>query len=105
MLVLTTCGGPADAERIASALVERRLAACVNAVNGIVSTYRWQGKVARETESLLLIKTTSDRYAALEEAIRETSTYELPEVLAVRVAGGLGEYLDWIAASVQRDSE
>lgn len=101
LLVLTTCAGSTDAERIAGALVERRLAACVNAVNEVMSTYRWEGGVDREPESLLLIKTTADRYPALEQAIRELSTYELPEVIAVRTAGGLDEYLRWVADSVK----
>ena len=104
LLVLTTCG-PSEADRIASTLVERRLAACVNTVSGVVSAYRWKGKVEREQESLLIIKTTSDRYPALEEAIRETSSYELPEVVAVRMAGGSPAYLDWVAGAVGQDSE
>lgn len=100
LLVLTTCGGAADAERIATGLVERRLAACVNALNGAVSTYRWQGKVVREEETLLLIKTTPERYSALEAAIRELSGYELPEVIGVRVDAGLPGYLQWVADEV-----
>ena len=100
LLVLTTCGSAADARKIASELVERRLAACVNAVNGVVSTYRWEGRVVQEEESLLVIKTTAERYLALESAIRELSGYELPEVVAVRVDGGLPAYLDWLAESV-----
>lgn len=105
LLVLTTCGSAADAQRIASALVERRLAACVNAVNGVASTYRWQGRVVTEEESLLVIKTTAERYPALEAAIRELSGYELPEVVAVRVDGGLPPYLDWVAQSTAQDAE
>ena len=104
LLVLTTCG-PAEADRIATTLVERRLAACVNTVNGVVSAYRWQGKVERDQESLLVIKTTADRYPALEEAIRETSSYELPEVVAVRLSGGSADYLAWLAEAVEKDPE
>ena len=105
LLVLTTCGSAADAQRIASALVERRLAACVNAVNGVASTYRWQGRVVTEEESLLVIKTTEAQLEALEAAIRETSSYELPEVVAVRIDRGLPGYLGWIAESVEQDAE
>ena len=105
LLVLTTCGSAADAERIASALVERRLAACVNAVGGVTSTYRWQGRVVREQEQLLVIKTTGERYRDVEAAIRELSGYELPEVVAVRVDGGLPPYLDWLAESVAKGQE
>lgn len=103
--MLTTCGNAAEAQRIASALVERRLAACVNALNGAVSTYRWQGRVVQEEETLLVIKTTAERYLALEAAIRELSSYELPEVVAVRVDGGLPAYLDWLAESVAQGFE
>lgn len=105
LLVLTTCGGPAEAERISTGLVERRLAACVNALNGAVSTYWWQGKIAREEETVLLIKTTAERYPALEAAIRELSGYELPEVVAVRVDAGLPGYLQWIADEVAQDND
>lgn len=105
LLVLTTCGSAADGQRIASALVERRLAACVNAVNGVASTYRWQGRVVTEEESLLVIKTTAERYPAVEAAIRELSGYELPEVVAVRVDGGLPPYLDWIVQSAAQEPE
>jgi len=105
LLVLTTCGSAADAERIATALVERRLAACVNAIGGVASTYRWQGRVVQEQESLLVIKTTAERYLGVEAAIRELSGYELPEVVAVRVDGGLPPYLDWLAESVAKGSE
>lgn len=100
LLVITTCGSVADARRIASALVERRLAACVNALPGAVSTYRWQDRVVQEEECLLVIKTIAERYSALEAAIRELSGYELPEVVAVRVDSGLPAYLDWLAESV-----
>lgn len=105
LLVITTSSGAADADRIASALVERRLAACVNALRGAVSTYRWEGRIARDEETVLLIKTTAERYSAVEAAIRELSGYELPEVIAVRVERGLPGYLDWIADSVKQDAE
>lgn len=104
LLVITTCGGAADADRIASALVERRLAACVNALKGAVSTYRWEDRVARDEETVLLVKTTAGRYAEIETAIRELSGYELPEVVAVGIDGGLPGYLAWVAESVKQDA-
>jgi periplasmic divalent cation tolerance protein len=100
LLVLTTCSGAAEADSLAKLLVERRLAACVNAVNGITSTYRWQDAVERDQESLLLIKTTEDRYPDLEKTIRERSSYDVPEVLAVPVTGGSQAYLTWLAGAV-----
>lgn len=97
IVVLCTCPDEASAERIASALVEERLAACVNCVPGIASTYRWQGKVDRAHECLLLIKTTSERFDALRERIVALHPYELPEVIAVDIALGHAPYLAWIA--------
>jgi periplasmic divalent cation tolerance protein len=100
LLVLTTCASAADADRMSRLLVERRLAACVNAVAGVISTYRWQGHLQQDQETLLVIKTTEERYAALEQAIREHSTYEIPEVLAIPVQAGLPPYLAWMRESV-----
>jgi periplasmic divalent cation tolerance protein len=100
LLVLTTCGDAAEAGTLATLLVEQRLAACVNAVGEVTSTYRWQNRVQRDQETLLVIKTTAERFAAVEQAIRAHSKYELPEVLAIPVADGSGAYLDWIRESV-----
>jgi periplasmic divalent cation tolerance protein len=97
--VLTTCGNEAEADALASMLVERRLAACVNRISGIASTYRWQGSVERDRETLLLIKTTGARLAEVELAIRSASAYELPEVLAVPIEAGADDYLRWLCAA------
>ena len=96
LLCLTTCPDLDTAQRIADALVEERLAACVNLLPGMQSTYRWQGKVEHAAEVLLLAKTTRVRMPALQERIVALHPYELPEVLAVE-AGGLPAYLQWIA--------
>lgn len=100
LLVLTTCDDPGQAQQLADGLVAERLAACVNRIDGVRSTYRWQGAVEHDAESLLVIKTTEDRYDALEQAIKRISGYELPEVVAVRVHGGLPDYLSWVKDSV-----
>jgi periplasmic divalent cation tolerance protein len=100
LLVLTTCGNAADAGTLATLLVERRLAACVNAVAQVTSIYRWEDRVQRDQETLLVIKTTADRFPAVEAAIRAHSSYELPEVLAIPVAAGSAPYLDWVRESV-----
>src|SRR5215471_13544061 len=100
LVVLTTCATAAEAEGLARVLVERRLAACVNALPEVVSTFRWQGEVQRERESLLVIKTTEARLAAIEAAIQERSSYELPEMIAIPVAGGSERYLDWVRSAV-----
>lgn len=101
LLVFCTCPDEAVAGHIAHALVEERLAACVNRVPGITSTYRWKGDVCRDSECLLLIKTTVERFAALRERIVALHPYELPEVIAVDVVRGLPPYLAWIAAETQ----
>jgi periplasmic divalent cation tolerance protein len=101
LIVLTTCGDPREAERLATELVEMRLAACVNALPQVASTYRWNAAVERSEEVLLLIKTTRERYPELEARIRSRSSYELPEVLAVPIAGGSPEYLGWIRSSLE----
>lgn len=100
LLVLTTCGSAEDANRLGKALVEQRLAACVNAVDKVTSTYRWQGRLHQDQETLLVIKTTESRFAALEQAIRTHSSYALPEVVAVAVHAGSLPYLDWLRESV-----
>ena len=101
VLVLTTCASAAEGERLAATMVARRLAACVNRIDGVVSTYRWQDAVERGSECLLLVKTTEDSYAAVERTIREASGYELPEVLRFAANGGSADYLRWIATSVE----
>lgn len=100
MLVLTTCASTEEAGRLAATLVGDRLAACVNSFSSVLSTYRWQGAVHTDQEVLLLIKTTEERLAAVEAAIREQSGYELPECITVRVEGGTPAYLKWLADAV-----
>ena len=97
LIVLTTAPDEAKAAGIAHALVAERLAACVNRVPGVVSTYRWQGEIQNDAEHLLLIKTTSARFEALKRRLLELHPYELPELVAVRVESGLERYLAWIA--------
>lgn len=100
LVVLTTCGNDEDAAALARALVERRAAACVNAVGGVTSTYRWQGRVQQDRETLLIVKTTKQRFAAVERTIREHSKYELPEIIALPVQAGGADYLAWVRESV-----
>ena len=100
MVVLTTCGNDEDAGALARALVERRQAACVNAVSKVASTYRWKGEVQHDQETLLIIKTSAERLAAVEKTIREKSKYEQPELIALRIEAGGADYLAWIRESV-----
>lgn len=96
IVAFCTCPNEAIAERIAAALVDEHLAACVNRIPGIVSTYRWQDEVHRDNEVLLLIKTRRERFEALRARIIELHPYELAEVIAVDIALGSKPYLDWI---------
>lgn len=99
LVALSTVASLEDAERIAHAVVERRLAACVNVLPQVVSVYRWKGSVAREEERLLVIKTTADRFEALRQAIVELHPYELPELIALPIQAGHEPYLAWLDAS------
>lgn len=99
-VVLCTVGKAEDADRLARALVERGLAACVNVVPGLASVYRWQGRVEREAELLLLIKTRADRFEALRDAIVSLHPYQVPEVIALPVQAGHAPYLAWLDAAV-----
>jgi periplasmic divalent cation tolerance protein len=100
VICFSTCPDRESAARIAEALVRERLAACVNIVPGLQSVYRWQGAIERSDETLLLAKTTQDGIPALSARVAELHPYELPEVVAVEVAGGLSAYLDWVAEQV-----
>ena len=96
IVVLSTCGSEAEAESLARALVEERLAACVNVVRGVRSVYRWQGAVEAADEVLLVIKSTADRFPDLREKLQKLHSYEVPEVVAIPVADGTESYLRWI---------
>jgi periplasmic divalent cation tolerance protein len=101
--VLVTCACPdaAVAEALARRLVERRLAACVQVVPGVVSTYRWEGAIERSDEVLLLAKTWDDRLDALTAELGGRHPYAVPEIMAVPAAGGLAAYLDWVHAETR----
>ena len=96
LLVLTNLPDRETAEKLAEQLVAQRVAACINILSPCRSVYRWQGAVRHDEEHPMLIKTTSERYAALEKAIRAAHPYELPEIVAVPIERGLPAYLDWV---------
>ena len=100
VVVLSTVGSAEDAARIARALVERRLAACVNVVAGVRSFYRWKGAVEEDEERLLVIKTRRDRFEALREALVALHPYELPETIVLPIDAGHAPYLTWLDESV-----
>jgi len=101
LLVVTNLPDRASAEKLADALVEGRVAACVNILAPCRSVYRWKGALQRDEEHPVLAKTTADRYPSLEALIRANHPYELPEIVAVPVERGLPAYLDWVAAETR----
>jgi len=104
VLVLTNLPDRKAALALANALIEEKLAACVNVLSECTSVYRWKGAVENAAEIPLLIKTAATRYAALEAAIRRLHPYELPEIIAVPLARGLPEYLLWVAEETRATS-
>ena len=98
LLVLTNLPDRAAADKLADALIEKRVAACVNILAPCRSVYRWKNDLQHDEEYPMLIKTTAERYGALEAAIRAGHPYELPEIIALTVERGLPAYLDWVAA-------
>jgi periplasmic divalent cation tolerance protein len=97
LLVLTNLPDRDAAERIADTLIGQQLAACVNILAPCRSVYRWKGEVQHDEEHPVLIKTTAERYPALEQALRAAHPYELPEIIAVPIERGLPAYLAWVA--------
>jgi len=100
ILILTTVADRADAERIAAALVAKRLAACVQVIGPVETTYRWKGQTESSQEWQCTIKTLLDRYDAVEKAIRELHSYDEPEIVALPIVAGSVSYLKWIEESV-----
>src|SRR5436305_4890050 len=101
LLVLTNLPDRAAAERLADLVIQKNLAACVNILAPCRSVYRWKGTVQYDEEHPMLIKTTRERYPALEQALRAGHPYELPEIIALPVERGLAAYLDWVAAETK----
>lgn len=101
-LVITNCPDEETANRIALAVIEAKLAACVNILPRVQSIYRWQGAVESAVEVPLLIKTTAAAYPALEAAIRESHPYDVPEIIALPITTGLPAYLNWLAAETRQ---
>ncbi|ANM28700.1 hypothetical protein ABI59_02365 [Acidobacteria bacterium Mor1] len=96
VVALSTAGSDEQAENLARALLERRLAACVNIVGSVCSVYRWEGKVVREGEHLLVIKTSREMFPQVKATLQELHSYELPEVIMLPVLDGDAGYLDWL---------
>jgi periplasmic divalent cation tolerance protein len=104
LLIFCTCPDEETGARIAETLVVERLAACVSRLPALTSVYLWEDALERNTEHLLLIKSTSGRFEALRDRLRELHPYELPEILAIPAAEGLPEYLQWVDACTSTDA-
>ncbi len=101
-IMLTTVSSSEEAHTLASELVSRRLAACVNILGPLSSIYRWQGKVENSEEFLLLIKSTEAQFRPIQNALAELHSYQLPELISFTIEAGAESYLDWIEASVHK---
>ena len=104
IVVITTVGDEEQGNQLARELVARRHAACVNMIPGLKSFYRWQGKICRDSEYLLVIKTMSEEYESVAATIRELHSYDVPEILAFNIARGDAPFLDWIAGSLDKEA-
>lgn len=98
-ITFVTCGKREEAERIAETLVTERLAACVNIVPGVTSVYSWEGKLCKEAEWLLVIKSTAARREALQRRVRGLHGYSVPEIVTVPIEAGSDDYLRWVRES------
>lgn len=96
VIVMVTAANQDEAVKIADHVVRARLAACASTISTVCSTYWWEGKLMNEEESLLLIKTTSDKFNSLEETIRKIHSYKVPEIIAIQVSKGFPPYLEWV---------
>jgi periplasmic divalent cation tolerance protein len=105
ILAFTTCPDEATAQTLAAALVQERLAACVNRIAGLRSTYFWDARLQDDSEILLIMKTTTGRLGELQARLTALHPYELPELLAIPVAGGNERYLDWVRMGVRSNGE
>ncbi|NSW85029.1 MAG: divalent-cation tolerance protein CutA [Syntrophobacteraceae bacterium] len=99
LIVLVTAGKEEESLAIARAVVEEKLAACVNIIPRIRSIYRWKGEVCDDHEFFLVMKTRSDLFPSLQSRVRELHSYEVPEIVAFPVEQGLSEYLSWVSES------
>jgi periplasmic divalent cation tolerance protein len=105
VVVFVTAGSAEEADRIGQTLVAERLAACANLIPAITSTYRWQGRVERAAEALLILKTREELVGPLQARVRALHTYTVPEVIACRIVAGLPDYLRWIDDSVRQPGD
>ena len=102
LVVYITASGE-NATALASALVREKLAACVNRISGVESTYTWEGRVERDTEDLLIVKTRAGLFDRLKERVQALHVYDVPEIIAVPIVEGNESYLEWMGASLSKE--
>ncbi len=100
-IVLVTAGNEEEAAKIGRTLVEERLGACANIVPRIRSIYRWKGEIYDEQECLIIIKTRTSLFPALEKRVKELHSYEVPEIISFPVARGLPQYIEWVLGETE----
>lgn len=103
LVVYITAPPGEEAQRLAGALVQEKLAACVSRIAGVESTYTWEGRVERDTEDLLIVKTRADLFDRLKERVQALHGYDVPEIIAVPIVQGSESYLEWMSASLSKD--
>jgi periplasmic divalent cation tolerance protein len=101
ILVFITASSEKEGEKIASALLKEKLAACVNMISGVKSTFRWKGQICAEDEVLLIAKTKDILFESLKKRVLELHSYEVPEIIALPILAGFEKYLDWIKKETQ----
>ena len=104
IVIFVTCGNKEEAKKIAAALIDKRLAACVNIMDGVESFFWWQGKVDEAKEALLMIKTKKAKFAKIVKLVKSIHSYEVPEIIALPVVCGYAPYLGWINECIRNTS-
>lgn len=102
IIVLVTCPDKESANKIASSLIEKKLAACVNTINNVESIFRWKGKIEKSSENLLIIKSKKRLLKKLIADVQQNHPYQLPEILALPIIGGSKAYIDWLNNETQK---
>ncbi|HZS45872.1 MAG TPA: divalent-cation tolerance protein CutA [Blastocatellia bacterium] len=104
IVVLVTINELEEARKLAEELVQNRLIACANIISGVDTIYRWKDEIQRDREVMIILKTTRELFAKVEEVVKELHSYELPEVIALPIAEGSEEYLQWLRSSLSKET-
>jgi len=105
VVIFVTVGSSIEGEKIAAALVQEGLAACVNRIGSMHSVYKWEGKLCKESEDLLIIKSRKELFGAVEQRVREIHSYKVPEIIALPLVEGSASYLDWMGKNTRNKED